>query len=329
MKTARLVLLGSTSLCVAACGGMSMPTVRPLPMANGAKATPFEFAYDAGKRHLLADRPGLAVVMLERALAIDPGSVAALNAIGSAYDDLHRPDAANRYYVKALAIEPESADTLNNLAISAAMTGDTDTATGLFNRAAALDPKNSLIQENMRLAGLKPDRSARELPVVSDLVAVVAHQESRGIATAVSPKNAQGLMQVLPGTGEEVAQRLGVRWQPDLMTQKTPEGRAYNMMIGTTYLSDRLAKYGNQTMALAAYNAGDTRVDNWIAKYGDPRTGKISENYWISNIPFRETRKYVQTINAVMSDSAIKNGPTIERTGLTEYTLTIPVSPLS
>ena len=328
MSAIRLALLCSTSLLVAACG-MTMPTVRPLPMASSEKMTPFDVAYDTGKRHLLADRAGLAVVMFERALAIDPDSVAALNAVGSAYDALHRPDVAKRYYVKALAIEPESADTLNNMAISAAMTGDDETAAKLFDRAAGLDPTNPAIRDNMRVAGLTPAEPSNTMPVISDLVAVVSQQESRGVATAVSPKNAQGLMQVLPGTGEEVAQRLGVRWQPDLMTQNTPEGRAYNMMIGTTYLSDRLAKYGNQTMALAAYNAGDTRVDNWIAKYGDPRTGKISENYWISNIPFRETRKYVQAINAVMSDSTIKNWPTIERTGLTEYTLTIPVSPLS
>jgi tetratricopeptide (TPR) repeat protein len=326
LKTTWLIFLCSTSFLVAACGGVTMPTVRPLPMTANDKMSPFDVAYDAGKRHLLADRPGLAVVMFERALAIDPGSVVALNAIGSAYDDLHRPDAARPYYVKALAIEPENADTLNNMAISAAMTGDTDTATGLFNRAAALDPNNPLIQENMRVAGLIPEPNTT-MPVISDLAAVVSRQESRGVATAVSPKNAEGLMQVLPGTGEEVAQRLGVIWQPDLMTQNTPTGRAYNMAIGTSYLSDRLAKYRNQTMALAAYNAGDTRVDSWIAKFGDPRKGEISEAAWISKIPFRETRDYVQTINAAMGNNwVVGYWPTIERTGLTEYTLTIPAS---
>jgi soluble lytic murein transglycosylase-like protein len=326
----KYALLASTFL-VTACGGIGMPTVRPHAMPESLTLNSFDIAYETGKRHLLANHVGLAVVSFERALAIDPSSVAALNAIGAAYDDLHRPDAATRYYALALALEPDSADTLNNMAVSAAMMGDKGTAADLFARAASLDAKNPLIHQNMQIAGLVPaDRPPNKMVPIPDLVAAVSRQESRGDATAVSPKNAQGLMQVLPGTGEEIARQLGLLWRPDLMTLNTPEGRAYNMKIGTTYLTGRLAKYGNQTLALAAYNAGDTRVDDWIAKYGDPRTGIISEEAWIAKLPFKETRQYVQSINAVIHyDWTTAAMPTVERTGLSEYTLTLPSSPVS
>jgi tetratricopeptide (TPR) repeat protein len=87
-------------------------------------------------------------------LAIDPTSVAALNAIATAYDQLHRPDVAKVYYRKALAIEPNSADTLNNMAVSAANSGDAKTASELFARAAESAPNDGTIRENMQLAGL-------------------------------------------------------------------------------------------------------------------------------------------------------------------------------
>ncbi len=155
MNTIRLAFLSST-LLVAACGSISYPTVRPLPMASTEKVSPFEVAYEAGKRHLLADRAGLAIVMFERALTIEPRSVAALNASGAAYDELHRPEAAKRYYLKALAVEPNSADTLNNMAVSAMIAGDDTAARALLARAADLDATNPTIRENMQIAGLGP-----------------------------------------------------------------------------------------------------------------------------------------------------------------------------
>src|SRR5262249_35040805 len=83
--------------------------------------SPFQDAYETGKKHLMADRAGLAIVYFEQSLAIDPFSVAALNAIGAAYDQLFRFEIAKLYYMRALDIEPNGADTLNNMATSAAM----------------------------------------------------------------------------------------------------------------------------------------------------------------------------------------------------------------
>ncbi|GGF14337.1 hypothetical protein GCM10011611_20150 [Aliidongia dinghuensis] len=157
----------ATTLLVAACGGTMMPEVRPLPMPASTELTPFAEAYQAGKDHLRADRAGLAIVMFEKALAIDPTSVAALNAIGAAYDELHRPDVAKTYYTKALALEPNGADTLNNMAISAALAGDAAASRELLAQAASIDPANPTIRGNIQVADSKPPE-APEPPVDED-----------------------------------------------------------------------------------------------------------------------------------------------------------------
>jgi Flp pilus assembly protein TadD len=165
-----VVLLASTLL--AACGSIDFPEIRPHVMPESAAVAPFEKAYEAGKSHLMADRVGLAIFMFEKALVLDPNSVAALNAIGVAYDDLRRPEVAKMYYFKALAIEPNSGDTLNNMAVSATIAGETKTAHELFARAAELDARNSTIRENMRMADASPEgRVAATPPQETDAVA--------------------------------------------------------------------------------------------------------------------------------------------------------------
>ena len=101
-----------------------------------------------------------------------------------------------------------------------------------------------------------------------DLIHSVIAIESNFNPKAVSPKNARGLMQLMPLT----AQRLGV--QDSFNPEQNIEG-------GTRYLSDLLRKYKNNlTLALAAYNAGPDTVD----KYGH----RVP--------PYLETMKYVQRI---------------------------------
>jgi tetratricopeptide (TPR) repeat protein len=145
--------LVSAALLLAACGG-GMPDIRAHPLPESLAVSRFESAYEAGRRHWAADRVGLALVSFQAALALDPLSVAALNAVGAAYDELRRPDVARAYYAKALAIEPESADTLNNMAVSAALAGDEPKAAELFARAAGRDPEDATIRANLRFAGL-------------------------------------------------------------------------------------------------------------------------------------------------------------------------------
>lgn len=138
-------------------------------------------------------------------------------------------------------------------------------------------------------------RAVSQPPNTENLVAAVVQQESGGRQSAVSPKGAVGVMQVMPETGRQVATSLGIPY--DEQRLRTDEG--YNRQIGTAYLNQMLAKYnGNQTLALAAYNAGPARVDEWIGTIGDPRTSAITDAEFAQRIPFAETRNYVSSINA-------------------------------
>ncbi|KAA2212806.1 lytic transglycosylase domain-containing protein [Pseudoroseomonas oryzae] len=129
----------------------------------------------------------------------------------------------------------------------------------------------------------------------------VARQESNFDPSAISSANARGLMQLLPGTAALVARQLGIPTQTGWLTSQ-PE---HNMRLGSRYLADQLARFGNLAMAAAAYNAGPRRVEEWLGTYGDPRipggaTGDLID--WMEQIPFGETRNYAQRVveNAVI-----------------------------
>ena len=101
------------------------------------------------------------------------------------------------------------------------------------------------------------------------------------------------MMQLLPATARRTAKSAGVTYQKDRLTAD-PD---YNIQLGQTYLGQMLERYeGEAPLALAAYNAGPSRVDRWLRQYGDPRTGEIERLDWIESIPFTETRNYVQRV---------------------------------
>ena len=54
---------------------------------------------------------------------------------------------------------------------------------------------------------------------------------------------------------------------------------------------------GSTPIALAAYNAGPARVEQWFRTYGDPRIGQTDIVDWVERIPFDETREYVQRVS--------------------------------
>jgi hypothetical protein len=147
MISPRLFLLGTT-LCLGACMGSGLPTIRPTPMQATSHETLSERAYDEGKEHLAAGRAGLAIIEFERAVRLDPLSVNALNGIGAAYDSLKRYDIAFSYYKRALLLAPQNADTVNNIAVSLRLAGD-PAASAWFAQAAKLDPTNDTIAANV------------------------------------------------------------------------------------------------------------------------------------------------------------------------------------
>lgn len=134
-----------------------------------------------------------------------------------------------------------------------------------------------------------------------ELVERVIKQESAGNVAAVSPKGALGLMQLMPETAQDMAAELGLAYDE----QRLRSDAAYNKRLGSAYLDKMLARYdGHQALALAAYNAGPARVDNWLQEHGDPRRGEVSTGDWIERIPFQETRDYTRRILDVQASSA-------------------------
>ncbi len=126
------------------------------------------------------------------------------------------------------------------------------------------------------------------------LVNAITRQESNFDLSAVSSANARGLMQLLPSTAAQVARRLGIPHQLGMLT--TDAG--HNMRLGSAYINDMLARYGGaMPLAAGAYNAGPGRVDDWLGTYGDPRVASGPDiRDWIEQIPFSETRNYVQRV---------------------------------
>ncbi len=120
-------------------------------------------------------------------------------------------------------------------------------------------------------------------------------QESNFNTEALSPVGARGLMQLMPNTATAVARRLGDT-KVNLTALSTDP--AYNMRLGTAYLGGLLDQFGGaMPYAVAGYNAGPSRVADWLASNGDPATPNgIDMIDWIELIPFAETRNYVQRV---------------------------------
>src|SRR5215469_4200630 len=120
------------------------------------------------------------------------------------------------------------------------------------------------------------------------LVASLIRQESEFNPGAVSRSNAYGLMQLLPSVGKALARKQGIKGF------KTSQllNPSINLQLGTTNLRQVLDRFGGQLeYALAAYNAGDVPVRQWISEnnYKD-----FTE--FVESIPYTETREYVQAI---------------------------------
>ncbi len=127
-----------------------------------------------------------------------------------------------------------------------------------------------------------------------ELVLAVIREESRFRQEAVSPANAIGMMQVMNGTAKQVGRQAGINIDLTMMRKN----KAYNIAVGSKILGDLMAKYGNTVLAVAAYNAGPQRVDEWLQRFGDPRGGRVDPIDWVENIPFKETREYAQKVLA-------------------------------
>lgn len=115
------------------------------------------------------------------------------------------------------------------------------------------------------------------------------HRNADG-SLVTSPAGAQGAGQIMPPTGKDPG--FGVKPLQDDSEQE-------NRRFTGDYLNAMLKRYsGNQILALAAYNAGPGKVDDWLKQIGDPRTGQVSNEQFAASIPFNETRNYVYSVSA-------------------------------
>ena len=128
----------------------------------------------------------------------------------------------------------------------------------------------------------------------SVLAYAVARQESEFNAGAVSPAGARGLLQLLPGTAAEMARKTGQAFSRERLTSDP----GYNAALGSAYLETLKSRFGGSyVLAFAGYNAGPGRASQWVKEFGDPRGRDLDGVVdWIEQIPFAETRNYVQRV---------------------------------
>jgi soluble lytic murein transglycosylase len=152
-----------------------------------------------------------------------------------------------------------------------------DAAPERFWKLAFPMPYRDALESTSRSRGIDPF-----------VVAALIRQESEFNPRAVSRAKAYGLTQVLPSTGREISRRAGVLnfstpmlFEPDV-----------NLRLGTYYLKNMLDQHGGRwEHTLAAYNAGKSRVNDWVtwAEYREPAE-------FIETVPFTETRNYIQIV---------------------------------
>ena len=129
-------------------------------------------------------------------------------------------------------------------------------------------------------------------------------QESRFVKSAKSSVGASGLMQIMPGTANYVAKKIGMSG----FTVASLNDIRTNITLGTQYLNMVLANLGgSQTLATAAYNAGPSRPRLWRSTLDKPVEGAV----FAETIPFSETRGYVKNVlaNATWYAAQFENRP--------------------
>ena len=125
------------------------------------------------------------------------------------------------------------------------------------------------------------------------LIAALVAQESSFDPGVRSAANAYGLMQIVPSTGRRLAKSLGIR---KFTTGKLTDPDT-NVKLGTFYFKGLVNQFGGAHFALASYNAGENRVEKWIAE-----RGPLPQDEFIDDIPFPETQIYVKKILGTAED---------------------------
>jgi soluble lytic murein transglycosylase len=157
-----------------------------------------------------------------------------------------------------------------------------------------------------------PALTGANLPAPAALILAIARRESEFNPSVVSPAGALGLMQVMPGTAREMARSLGL----DYSEARVLNDPAYNARLGAAYLAQLMGRYGgNLVLVAAAYNAGPSRANDWIARFGDPRQAEDIV-FWIESVPFTETRNYIMRVTESLAIYEAQLTGSLPTTGL-------------
>jgi soluble lytic murein transglycosylase len=279
-------------------------------------------AYWAGRSAVAVGDPFLAAQWHRRAAAHPIayyGQLAAseLGEAASPLPDPPPPDAAMRaafesdelVRVARMLIEADAAAQLAPFLIRLGQQATSPAEVGLVAQLAASGGRPHLVTELGRYtayygvanhaAAFPIPRIARMLqPPAGDpepaLLMGMGRQESLFNPWVTSRAGAQGLLQLMPRTSFLMARQLGLPYNRGRLTGD-PD---YNVRLGSHYLKTLLKRYDGQVaLAVAAYNAGPTRVDEWLRLHGDPRRRDRHHLVdWVELIPFDETRNYVQRV---------------------------------
>jgi len=124
----------------------------------------------------------------------------------------------------------------------------------------------------------------------ASLIYSIMRRESAFYPHARSPAGAQGLMQLMPATARKTAQKQGItRFNPtDVFNIEI------NILLGSAYLGELINRYDHPVLAIAAYNAGPSRVNQWVANLNE--MDNFEADQWIDTLPFMETRRYVRQV---------------------------------
>lgn len=115
------------------------------------------------------------------------------------------------------------------------------------------------------------------------LLSAIIREESRFNHDVQSKKGAIGLMQIMPKTAVWISKKSKMRFHPESLSD--PE---VNIKFGSWYYGYLKKRYGSEKLALSAYNAGTTNVDQWVAQMGPSKAKKL--------IPFDETKNFVKRV---------------------------------
>lgn len=162
---------------------------------------------------------------------------------------------------------------------------------GWYDQAIATAAQMRVFYDYELLYPLPYEREVRSAAKLSglpkDLIYSVMRQESLYRADAISSAGARGLLQMLP----ETARRTARRWKRPRPAADDLFNPEVNVPLGAAHLRTLVDRFAGQTIvALAGYNAGPNAAARWLPPHS------LDPDIWIENIPYNETRNYVQRI---------------------------------